>query len=525
MNRKLGSVTFGMCAAAITAMVVSACSGGGGPSGFGNAGTGSSSSGGGSGGGSGSSGGGGTTIDDGGLVGTFGDATSAPPSDASGQGCSNLQCQVQACSNGGSTTISGKVLDPAGHNPLYGVVTFVPNTQGGTLPLIPLGINSSSCSCDALFQGEEPMADAITAADGTFTIKNAPVGKNIPLVVQIGKWRKEIILPSVTACQDNAAGNINLPKNHSDGLFASLPNIAVSTGGADSLECLLTRAGVDESEFSGDPNTPSARVHVFQGKGGNTTASPAAPSSPTALWDSDSDLERYDIVLLSCEGSPTTDANSQTIADYVSKGGRVFGEHFHYQFFANQPQFANTATWMTGSLGGLGSGIDAVVQTTLLSNNQPFPEGIALNTWLGNVGALTGGMLPIAAPRYDALVSGTNVSTAWIVTAPSAPTKSTQYFSWDMPFNAPVDDAGVPQYCGRVVFSDLHVSGSAGGLKGGEDYTAALGSTVPTGCDSTATLQPDEDALEFILFDLSSCVTPVGYPPAPPPAPEAGMAQ
>ena len=200
----------------------------------------------------------------------------------------------------------------------------------------------------------------------------------------------------------------------------------------------------------------------------------------------------------------------------------MFGEHFHYQFFANQPQFPNTANWTTGGGGLGGSGINAVVQQTLLSNGKPFPEGIALNTWLGNVGALTNGQLPIAAPKYDAVVSGTNVSTAWVVTAPPA-TQSTQYFSWDMPFNAPIDDAGVPAYCGRVVFSDLHVSGSAGGVKSGEDYKTSQ--VVPTGCDATATLQPDEDALEFILFDLSSCVTPVGYPPAPPPAPEAGMAQ
>jgi hypothetical protein len=94
-----------------------------------------------------------------------------------------------------------------------------------------------------------------------------------------------------------------------------------------------------------------------------------------------------------------------------------------------------------------------------------------------------------------------------------------------MPFNPPISDAGVPEYCGRVVFSDLHVSGSNPGQGNSEDYTAALGSTVPTGCDSSATLAADEDALEFILFDLSSCVTPVGYPPKPPPAPEAGTAQ
>ncbi len=290
MNRTVGTCTLTVSVAALVATVAwaGACSSPSSPSGFGP----SSGSGGGSGGhGNSSSGGssGGTTIDDSGIVGTFGDATSGPPMDASGQGCTNLQCQVQPCSNGGSTTISGTVKDPAGHNPLYNVVAFIPNTQGGTLPLIPLGVNADSCSCGALFAGEEPMADALTGPDGTFSIKNAPVGTNIPLVVQIGKWRKEIIVPSVKACQDNPAGAINLPKNHTDGMFASLPNMAVSTGGADTLECLLTRVGIDEAEFSGDPNTPDARVHVFQGRGGNNTASPAGPAAPTSLWDSDAD--------------------------------------------------------------------------------------------------------------------------------------------------------------------------------------------------------------------------------------------
>lgn len=514
--------TFFTAALVVAAASAQGCSSSASPSGFGSSSGGSS---GGSGGGSSSGGGSGGTVDDGGIVGSFGDATSGPPQGDGGQGCTNLQCQVQSCPNGGSTTISGTVKDPAGHNPLYNVVAFIPNTQGGTLPLIPLGVNSDSCSCGALFQGEEPMADALTGPDGTFTIKNAPSGNNIPLVVQIGKWRKEIVIPTVTACQDNQAGAINLPKNHTDGMFASLPNIAVSTGGADTLECLLTRVGIDEAEFSGDPNTPDARVHVFQGKGGKDTASPAGPSSPTSLWDSDSDLMRYDITLLSCEGSPTTGANPQTIADYVAAGGRVFGEHYHYAFFANQTQFANTADWTASGGGGdsYPGAITGSIETTLLSNGMTFPEGVALNSWLGNVGALTGGLLPIAVARHDATVSGTNVSTAWVVSGPGVSPASTQYFSWDMPFNPPISDAGVPEYCGRVVFSDLHVSGSNPGQGNSEDYTSSQ--VVPTGCDSTATLLPDEDALEFILFDLSSCVTPVGYPPKPPPAPEAGTAQ
>ncbi len=522
MNRRAWSIVGAVGAAAL---VVGAwgCSSTKGPSGFD---TNGSSSGGGShgggGAGSGSSSGGGP-VDGGPGFGGFGDASYMPPPMEAGVGCTNLQCQVHSCSNGASTTISGKVTDPAGHNPLYNVVVYIPNSQGGTLDPIPVGVNSSSCSCDALVSGE-PMAIALTAPDGTFTIQNAPDGKNIPLVVQIGKWRKEITISSVAQCTDNPQGAIALPKSHTDGMFASIPNMAVSTGMADTLECLLTRIGIDEAEFSGDPNTGSARVHVFQGSGGNAAANPASPTSSASLWDSDQDLERYDIVLLSCEGSPTMGANPQTVADYVTKGGRVFGEHYHYAFFANQTQFANTADWSQAQQGNdsYPGGITGQVQTTL-PNGKPFPEGQALQTWLQNVGAATGGTLSIGVARHDALVGASNVSTPWIQASSGTSPMSSQYFSWDMPFNAPVNDAGVPEYCGRVVFSDLHVSGSNG--LGGIDY-ANGNTTVPAGCASTATLQPDEDALEFILFDLSSCITPVGYPPKPPqPPPEAGTAQ
>jgi hypothetical protein len=454
------------------------------------------------------------------------DSTVGPPPVDAGVGCTNLQCNIATCEGGNPTSISGRVLDPAGNNPLYNVVVFIPNTQNGALPALPQGLNKDSCSCESIFAGEEPVVDTLTAADGTFTLKNVPSGTNVPLVVQIGKWRKEIVLPTVGSCADTKAGDITLPKSSSDGMYASLPNFAVSTGYADTLECILTRIGVDESEFTGAPAS-AQHVHVFQGGIGSlagpgySTTNPSSQNAATSLWDKDGDIEQYDIVMLSCEGSPTTGANSQVVADYVNYGGRVFAEHYHYQFFYNSGLFPNLATWNPGEGNTYTPPINAVVQTKL-ANGMPFQEGAALEQWLTNVGALTGGNLSITVPRGDALVGMGNAATAWANTTGVTP-ETSQYFSWDMPFNAPKDDAGVPEYCGRVVFSDLHVSGG-NGAGTGEDYTAALGTTVPTGCDKTAKLSPDEDAIEFILFDLSSCVTPIGYPPKPPPAgQEAGI--
>jgi hypothetical protein len=40
------------------------------------------------------------------------------------------------------------------------------------------------------------------AVRGRFRIDNVPVGKDVPLVVQVGKWRRQVMLPEVLPCQD-----------------------------------------------------------------------------------------------------------------------------------------------------------------------------------------------------------------------------------------------------------------------------------------------------------------------------------
>jgi hypothetical protein len=397
--------------------------------------------------------------------------------------------------------VTGTIYDPAGKNPLYGIVAYVPNTKPGPL------LSGASCyTCADLYTGD-PLTSAVTDAKGNFTLKNVPDGADIPLVIQVGKWRRQFTLPSVAMCANTAvpAQTLTLPKNGSEG---DMPNIAISTGSADTLECLLTRVGVDEAEYLPGAGA-SGHIHIFKGNNKAPDTSPGSPDPSVSLWDSSTDIMKYDIVLLSCEGQETLNMDQQVMFNYAAAGGRVFASHFHYAWFNTGPfGAANLATWTTGS-NQIGNSLNANIVTTTWTN-QPFALGQALHDWLGNVGALTNNELPIQAPRHNADVSATNTpSQPWIVAdnnsqAPGA----AQDFTFDTPIGVPA-----AQQCGRVVYSDMHVGAASG------DYMGGLSTTTPTGC-AMQDLSPQEDALEFILFDLSSCVTANNMPQQPPGMPQ-----
>ncbi|MDB4974667.1 MAG: uncharacterized protein JWN48_3008 [Myxococcaceae bacterium] len=417
--------------------------------------------------------------------------------------CSGLQCQQMECASGKTTTISGTIYDPAGRNPLYNIAVYVPNEAVEEFK------SGATCdTCASLYTGK-PIASALTDASGKFTLQNAPVGSNIPLVVQVGKWRRQFTIATVSACQDNPQPDksLRLPKNRQEG---DIPNIAVSTGGADTLECLLRRVGVDASEFIAG-GSGEGRVNIFQGGpyvfGLTVTpnTSPGGPTSPSALWNSVDSLLKYDIVLLSCEGAETAMMNQQALHDYTDAGGRVFASHFHYSWFNSGPYSnENLATWTKGSNDLHDIQGDIV---TKLPNGQPFAKGVALESWLGTVGALQGGKLPIKDAKHNADVSASNTpSQSWIVADQSSPAPgAAQYFSFNTP--TPVTGADfVAGTCGRVVFSDLHVGAGSGDRDN---------HPVPESC-ADGELSAQEKALEFMLFDLSSCITPDTAPPAPP---------
>ena len=198
--------------------------------------------------------------------------------------CIGLECNIVACDKMSMppTTISGTVYAPNGTLPLFGINVYIPNTPLGP---IPEGLVCDRCT-DTL--PGYPLSQVQTDEAGRFTLTDVPAGTNIPLVITSGKWRRQITIPSVPACGDTSltAAETRLPKNKTEG---DIPKIAITTGNADSLECLVRKLGIDDAEINKEGT--DGRIHLYSGNGtdafrsGYPGGSGAIPSA-TPFWAS-----------------------------------------------------------------------------------------------------------------------------------------------------------------------------------------------------------------------------------------------
>ncbi len=428
--------------------------------------------------------------------------------------CVGLCLKQVKCGAGKTTSLSGTIKDPAGKVPLFNILVYVPNA--------PVAKITTGASCDRCGTvSGDPLVTAITDATGHFKLEDVPVVDNLPLVIQVGKWRRQIVVPKVAQCADFRLEDeeIRLPRNKAEG---DLPQMAITTGGADVMECLLRKIGVDDSEFT----TPDAdgRVHFYTGApgGASTTrqfngaqgggAFPAA----SGFWNDKTQLLKYDLVILSCEGdtypADKPDEALKAVYDYTTAGGRLFASHWHRYWFntaartgpspqpaGNPSPFEPFGTWADRAAPGDQNpdpGVTGKVDDT-------FPKGKAMKEWLVNVGAsTTPGDIDIRESKHNIDSVDPGRATQWITMTNSfaGNANAVQYLSFNTPITAPDE-----QKCGRVVYSDLHVS--SGDVRG---------RPWPDGCVQPE-LSPQEKALEFMLFDLSSCIQNDKAPVVPPP--------
>ena len=392
--------------------------------------------------------------------------------------CTSQLCQQQvSCPAGGVTTISGTIFAPNGVDPLPNVVVYIPSA--------PVDAFTPGVSCPVVGAppSGSPLVGATTGVDGKFTIANVPVGTDIPLVFVSGRWRRQVVIARTTACTDTPIDPslTRFPRNQSEG---DIPKIAVATGSADQVECVLRKVGIDDAEFT--DGTGSGRINLYGGSASHGAV--VSTSSPTELdlMGNASTLNSYDVLMLPCEGTPgpafKTASEYANLVTFANSGGRVYASHYSYQWMDQASTFSTVANWI-GSTDATADGLTATVDTT-------FSDGTTLAQWLALVGAATTTnptTISLSQIKHD--VKGVNSPTQSYLTlnTPLAgDSKPVMQFVWNTPVNAATNQ------CGRVLFNEYHVE------------TGAPTKGFPGECAVTATMTPQEKLLEYSLFELTN---------------------
>lgn len=416
----------------------------------------------------------------------------AAPSDT----CQGLACDVVACPEGEETRVTGTVYAPNGTLPLAGATVYVPS---GAIPELRAGATCETC---AAWLPERPVAVATTSADGTFELRGVPVGADIPLVVQVGKWRRRVTLPKVDACAAHALPReaTRLPRSRAEG---DMPRIALTTGVCDDIGCLLPKLGIDPSEIGVPSDGEERRVHVYRGAMDAADA-PRGSAPSSTLWSSAASLLRYDMLLLSCECGERTENKgpgaNEAMTRYLEGGGRIFTTDFMYTFYRDSP-----SAELRRAIDVRGGGHEGGRPMSIVPGTA---GGKQLSSWLV---AATPESLETREGRIDFESVFENIASVdasrarvWAVSprpfAPASP-PGPRIVSVDFPIGkAPREQ------CGRAVHIDAHVHQPKDGDRVGPDYPRTCGSTMST----------SEAALAFFLFHLADCVVP---PPARPGVP------
>jgi len=404
------------------------------------------------------------------------------------------------------TTINGTVFAPNGSLQLYGVTVYVPAAEPGPLAA---GLQCGKC-VDELQGGS--LARTTSGTSGEFTLSNVPTGVNIPLVVQVGRWRRQVVIPEVRECESNFvdAALTALPKSQAEG---DMPAIAIVTGKFDSLECLVRKIGVADTEFTTDAGP--GKVHLYASNGADQFGDGTLFPSAHELWGDAAKLQSYDFGLFSCEGnedstlvSSKTQDEMNNVQSFADAGGRLFLSHYH-------------EIWIDGRIGGgftipgfpappapssewqsilSCSDTNPLSSDTIMAmvDQQSNPKGMSFAQWLANVGAASPqGQVEVKEARQTCDAVDKSKAEQWAFAPGTLRPQISQFTTPQL--SAPQDR------CGKVVFSEMHVSSGSRSLPG---TSANAGTPFPSGC-STTPLSPQEKALAFMFFDIASCVGPI----------------
>jgi hypothetical protein len=309
---------------------------------------------------------------------------------------------------------------------------------------------------------------------------------------------------NTTACV-NTAINLNMPKSESS--LGDIPKIAIATGEADQVECVLLKMGINQSEFT-DPGF-GGRINLYGGGGalGTGVTLDSGTLTQASLMGTSSTLNQYDVLMLPCEGSDITKPTPElaNLITFANDGGRVYSSHYSYSWMYQNPPFNGVANWL-GSKGINPLSPDPGVATVDTS----FTAGQTLAQWLQQpvIGATTTeGQMAISTLRQD--TNGVNPPTrSWLTLNNATYNDPVMQFVFDTPI--PTSTNPTPYQCGRVLYNEYHVE-TPTSISG----SVPAGTIFPNECNTTAPMTAQEKLLEYMLFELTDEGSQPSLLPAP----------
>ena len=402
---------------------------------------------------------------------------------STGNGGGQMSCpQTAACPAGG--VVDGRVFAPNGVDPIAGASIYVPtNTEE-----FPPGV-----SCDVCNQGFASCRQVFSGPDGSFSLTGVPAG-HTEIDIQKGRFRRKLMVD--VACGHNSLtpDQSRLPRNSSEG---DIPRIAVANGEWDKLECVLRKIGLD-----------AQAIDIFNHSDDyNESGRPDFG----ALVQNFAMLSQYDIVFINCtdnmlESYLSDPATKTNLKNYVAMGGRLYITDWSYDHIEQVPEWAPLVCWEPTSSSCTG-GPEPMHAAALGADSLEVDATIedqGMADWLSRVGATNpNGTVHITHFLAEWVMQRSNVQPMvkeWV----KGPVRSMDgTVNGELPLTITFDYNS----CGRVLYSSYHTLGRDLDTCGGLGQTSTC--VFPGYCDSNP-LSPQERILEFLIFEISTCVNPPG---------------
>jgi hypothetical protein len=394
---------------------------------------------------------------------------------------------VPVCAGGGTTTITGRLFAGNGVDPVPGATIYVPVQDVVARP--------PGASCDLCGQTPASVSSATTAFDGSFTLSGVPAG-TFPVVAQLGHFQR-VVNMTATPCVANTipadAGTANLgirlPRKTAE-LSAqdTVPHIAVASGDFDQIECVLKRMGIDE-------------IDVYNGRDPGTTNPPAIAELSTLLTNQ-AKLLSYNILVINCtqnqfQATLASAGVKANIEKFVASGGRLYATDWAYDMIEQIPQFAPYLCFEPQAVGGA-----PMCQMT----SEPVEDADTMVAYSGKSSIQDPDLVKWLSQFPGAIDAQQKVEVdfSYVAIAQASTTVASPVKVW---VQGQAQNFGVkPQtvtfdynQCGRIHYSTYNTEPN-----GAVDDTARW----PNNCK--ATFSPQERLLEYLVFNIASCIPTIG---------------